>query len=195
MSEKKSIPETSSKEIKYEPVIPPKDGDPWTILRFRLSQHKRVLPAITSDYHFYFSPNLLGYAFVQANPKELAEYLLKYYIPAVCIFNTLTLEHVLLSDSQTLLYKRVIDDPISSFTIVPHPLEFYAQNREKLVCVHGPLKGLTGYVVRIRRDRKFIFRLDNNFTFSASNIQQSSFLTLAEYSQLPQDQQVLNIIL
>jgi len=195
MSEKKSTPETSSKEIKYDPIKPHIDGNPWTILRFRLSQHKRVLPAITPDFHFFFSPNLIGYAFVQTDPKTLTEYLLQYYIPAVCIYNTLTQEHVVISDSRALMYQRIIDDPLSHFTIVPHPLEYYAQNREKLVCVHGPLRGMAGYVVRIRRDRKFIFRLDNNFTFSASNIQQSSFLTLTEYNHLPQSQKISKIIL
>lgn len=170
---------------KYEPTVEYRPGEPWTIVRFMLMQHKRVLVPIMADYHFFFSESLMGYLLVQCEPKQLKRYLLDFFIPAVVIFDTFTMKPVIIPDSKAQRYKQIAEDPYGDIKILSHPLEYYAGNRERLVCVCGPLIGLTGYVVRFHRSRRFVFSLEGNITCSSSNIKQSAFMTLAEYTVLP----------
>lgn len=173
---------------KYEPTVEYSPGDPWTIVRFMLMQHKRVLVPLMSDYHFFFSESLMGYLLVQGEPKKLKQYLLDFCIPATVIFDTFTMKPVIIPDVKAQRYKVAVDDPYNDIKILSHSLEYYAGNRNRLVCVCGPLIGLTGYVVRFHRSRRFVFSLEGNITCSSSNIKQSAFMTLAEYTALPPSQ-------
>lgn len=180
--------------IQYNPTISHVPGAMWTIMRFNLMQHKRVIPQLLDTYHFYFNESLIGYTFVQTEPLGLMCYIRDNCIPAVVIFDSLTGEPAVLSDSRILLHKRIIDDPSTGFSVMPHPLDFYAQGHEKLICVSGPLSGYVGYIVRVHRDRKFVFAIGRGITFGVSAILQSKFLTMKEYDRLPEHEKFAVVI-
>ena len=155
-----------------------------------LSQHKRVLIPVSYEYHFFFSQALIGYLFVQAEPNELKQYLIDNSIPAALVYDPLTKEAACMADSDLLWFKNVLIDPSSRFSILPNPLEYYAAGNEELICVSGPMKGYTGFVIRTHRDRKFVFAIGNRLTFAASLIKDSKFLSLSEYNNLPDSHKI-----
>lgn len=180
--------------IQYDPMISHVPGAMWTILRFNLIQHKRVIPQLLDTYHFYFNESLIGYTFVQTEPLGLMGYLRDNCIPAVVIYDSLTGEPAVLPDSRILLQKRIIDDPSTGFSVMPHSLDFYAHGHDRLICVSGPLAGYVGYIVRTHRDRKFVFAVGHGITFGVSVIMQSKFLTVKEYDRLPEQEKFAVVI-
>lgn len=180
--------------IQYDPIVSHVPDAKWSIIRFKLAQHKRVIPQILDTYHFYFNECLIGYTFVQTEPIGLRQYLQDNCVPAAVIFDCIADKPAVLADSAVLFHKRMIEDPSTGFSVMPHPLNYYAQGHEKLICVNGPMAGYVGYIVRAHRDRKFVFAVGRGITFGISAILQSKFLTMKEYDKLPENEKFATII-
>lgn len=173
---------------KYDPLIAHTPGNPWSILRFMLPQKKRVLTPLVPSFHFYFDERLLGYIFVQAEPKVIRQFLEENFVPCICIYDTVTEDFATMTDAKVVRLRMAMDDPSSVLSIMPHPIEYYAVGHDELICVNGPFPGSHGYVVRINRDRKFIFKIDNGITFGTSIINDLKFLTPEQYASLPKNE-------
>jgi len=188
---------TSSNETKKEklskkeletPTFPHTEGVIWTVVRFKLMMRRAVITPIRKKYHYYFNENLLGYLFVQEEPKKLRQFFEENAVPCLCIYDPLTHEFATMSDDKVIRLEMAMNDPSTVLSIMPHPIEYYAVGHDELVCVNGPIPGAHGYIIRTHRDRKFVFKIDNGITLSTSLMPTLKFLTPEEYASLPKSE-------
>lgn len=170
------------------PLLNHQPGLTWSVVRFKLMMRRKVLTPLREQYHYYFNENLLGYLFVQEEPNKLHQYFEDNFVPCVCIFDTITREFATMTDAKVIRLQKAMADPSTVLSIMPHPIGYYAVGHEELICVNGPFPGMHGYIVRINRDRKFIFKIDNGITLGTSIIKNLKFLTPEEYSCLPKSE-------
>ena len=168
---------------------PSTEGTPYLILRMNQQQQSKIIPLLAAKYPVLYHPSLLGYLFLQADPDEL---LTLIYDSGLELHLLMRRDSHLPEGTHPLLpetipydlattFVRILADPLTRFSIAPQPLSYYAEGNTPLICVDGPLKGLTGYIVRTHRTRRLIFQISPSLTASTDSLRSCTFLPLSQY--------------
>ncbi len=102
-------------------------------------------------------PSISGLIFLKGDPQELQRYL-DDNLPGHRLCHDHTTGRVArIPDSQMHPFMRLAYVDPERISILLRPLEDYARNHTLVRITTGLLAGLTGYIVRLHRDRRLIF--------------------------------------
>lgn len=102
------------------------------------------------------APSVSGLIFLQGSPDRLQAYLDDRLPHHRLCKNCSTGEVARIPNSQMEPFMRVAESEPERIRFLLRPFHYYAQNRTLLRITSGDLAGLTGYVIRIARDRRLV---------------------------------------
>lgn len=159
----------------------------WCIVRIPGPRYKKTAEALALNYPIkkrLFPCDRLGYIFLKAEPNPvLAEDLKKNYPGSFFLFDHATKAPAVLKEAEVLLFTRILEESGLNIILLDKDLSFYAEGRVPLVCLDEPLNGMTGYIVRRKRNRNFVFSLPGGITASATNTRKLRLMTEDEYKK------------
>ncbi|MCQ2345119.1 MAG: hypothetical protein MJ002_09485 [Paludibacteraceae bacterium] len=160
--------------------------DRWCIVRIPGARYKILSQILEQEFETRKrekKADQLGYIFVKHNPDTLQD-ALKPFDGAFPLWDCANNKRpATLTESEVILFTRLIEDTELNLIMLDHNLDYYAEGHTPVVCIDEPLVGKTGYIVRRKSNRNFVFSVGNAVTISATNAHKMRFLTVEEYEK------------
>ncbi len=158
----------------------------WCIVRIPGPRYNVLVPILEKQFETRKRSKAidqLGYIFLKHNPDTLLADLLPYYgaFPLRDCANQK--RPATLTESELNIFTKILEDSDLNLIILDHDLTYYAEGHVPVVCIDEPIFGKTGYIVRRKGNRNFIFSLSNTVTISATNAHKLRFLSIEDYQK------------
>lgn len=104
-------------------------------------------------------PTFSGLVFIKGSPKETQAYLDWYFPGHYLCKNCSTGRVAQIPDSQMRPFMCICETSPERIRFLLHPFHYYARNRILLRITTGNMADMTGYIIRIDRDRKLVMEI------------------------------------